>query len=130
MRAVPFVELETKRLILKPLLPEHAPRILKGLKGPKLFRFIPVDPFKTVGAVREHIEEKIRHNSRQSKPNWLNWVIILKPDTCVGPAQITVYYKRRSAFMAYYIFSPWWRRGIAKKACAKIVEHSLKNGIQ
>ena len=56
--------LETERLLLEPLLPEHATLLLEGLADECLYRFIPTDAPETA----EALERRYRKLSSRRPP--------------------------------------------------------------
>jgi RimJ/RimL family protein N-acetyltransferase len=46
--------------------------------------------------------------------------------TYVGTLEATIY-PDRSAYLAYTVFVPFWRRGYAREGCARLLRHLLED---
>jgi [ribosomal protein S5]-alanine N-acetyltransferase len=124
--------LETERLLLEPLMPEHAPLLKKYLADERLYRFIP----QNAPASAEALEARYRKLSSRRSPDgsevWLNFAMRLREEgrllkaTYVGTLEATVF-PDRSAYLAYTVFVPFWRQGYAREGCARILRHLLDN---
>ena len=124
--------LETERLLLEPLMPEHAPLLKKYLADERLYRFIP----QNAPASAEALEARYRKLSSRRSPDgsqvWLNFAMRLREvgtlpkAPYVGMLEATVF-PNRSAYIAYTVFVPFWRQGYAREGCARMLRHLLED---
>jgi ribosomal-protein-alanine N-acetyltransferase len=129
--------LETERLLLEPLLPEHATLLFEGLADERLYRFIPSDPPESLEALETRYRKLSSRRSPDGSEVWLNFAMRLREGTTpedgavpratyVGTLEATVF-PNRSAYLAYTVFVPFWRQGYAKEGCARMLSHLLED---
>jgi len=129
--------LETERLFLEPLLPEHATLLLEGLADERLYRFIPTDAPESAEALETRYRKLSSRRSPDSSEVWLNFAMRLREGTTpedgavpratyVGTLEATVF-PDRSAYIAYTVFVPFWRHGYAKEGCARMLGHLVED---
>jgi [ribosomal protein S5]-alanine N-acetyltransferase len=114
--------LHTPRLQLEPQRPEHADALFAPLGDARLYAHIPQDPPPSLDALRERLLLLSTRRSPQGDELWLNWVVRDARDgTLLGRVQATV---RADApcYVAYEVFPEHWRRGIAREACARMIQ--------
>jgi [ribosomal protein S5]-alanine N-acetyltransferase len=120
--------LETERLLLEPLLPEHATLLFEGLADERLYRFIPSNPPESVEALETRYRKLSSRRSPGGSEIWLNFAMRLREQgarpkaTYVGTLEATVF-PDRSAYVAYTVFFPFWRRGYAREGCVRMLTH-------
>jgi len=120
---LPNPELRTDRLVLEPLLSEHAERVFGGFEDPRLYGFIPQDPPRAVDDLSARFRRLSLRRSPAGDALWLNWVLRRAAgDDHIGLVEATVR-SDRTADLAYFIFVDFQRRGFAKEACARVIEH-------
>ncbi|GAA3112479.1 MULTISPECIES: GNAT family N-acetyltransferase [Nonomuraea] len=107
--------IETSRLTLVPLRPEHASEMAGVLADPALHAF-------TGGAPLNAVELRARYERLAAgPPGWRNWVIRLRAEDClVGYVQATV--EGRTAEVAWVVGTAWQGRGLAREAAVALVE--------
>ncbi|MEU9825361.1 GNAT family N-acetyltransferase [Micromonospora chersina] len=114
--------IRTERLLLLPLLVEHAEEMAAALADPRLHTFIggsPADP----QALRARYERLVA-GSPDPAVAWCNWVIQLADEEClVGTVQATVSgpADERLAEIAWVVGTPWQGRGIATEATRALI---------
>ena len=124
--------LETGRLVLEPLLPEHAPLLFEGLADERLHRFIPTDAPASVEALERRYRKLSSRRSPDGSEVWLNYAMRLREEgtlpnaSYVGMLEATVF-PNRSAYIAYTVFVPFWRQGYAREGCARMLRHLLED---
>jgi [ribosomal protein S5]-alanine N-acetyltransferase len=124
--------LETERLLLEPLMPGHAPLLVKDLADERLYRFIPTDAPESAEALETRYRKLSSRRSPDGSEVWLNFAMRLREEgrllkaTYVGTLEATVF-PDRSAYLAYTVFVPFWRQGYAREGCARILRHLLDN---
>jgi RimJ/RimL family protein N-acetyltransferase len=110
--------LESERLVLEPLCPEHAEELAPVLDDVSLHRFIGGEPVG-VAELRALFERQVRGRSPDGRKRWLNWTVRERP-ACrpVGTMQATVMRSEPSvvAELAWVIGSSHQRQGFAKEA--------------
>ena len=123
--------LETERLLLEPLMPEHAPLLVKHLADECLYRFIPTDVPESAETLQTRYLKLSSRRSPDGSEVWLNYAIRLREEgtlpkaSYVGMLEATVF-TDRSAYIAYTVFVPFWRQGYAREGCAHMLRHLLE----
>ena len=124
--------LETERLFLEPLLPEHATLLLENLADERLYRFIPTDAPESAEALETRYRKLSSRRSPDGSEVWLNFAMRLREEgtlpkaSYVGMLEATVF-PNRSAYIAYTVFVPFWRQGYAREGCARMLRHLLED---
>ncbi|HEX5565494.1 MAG TPA: GNAT family N-acetyltransferase [Streptomyces sp.] len=122
MRTVASETIHTDRLVLLPLVAEHAEEMAAVLSDPELHAFIGGAP-ATAQALRARYE-RMAAGSPDPGVSWCNWVIRLRDEGCLtGTVQATVTADGRGgvAEVAWMVGTPWQRRGIATEAVRALV---------
>jgi [ribosomal protein S5]-alanine N-acetyltransferase len=119
--------LATDRLMLEPLLPEHAALLFEGLADERLYRFIPQNAPESV----ETLEARYRRLSSRRSPDgsqvWLTFAMRLRERAIyLGTLEVTVF-PDRSAYLAYTVFVPFWRQGYAREGSARMLRHLVED---
>ena len=123
----PEARLETARLFLEPILAAHALRLNEQLQEERLYRFIPQDPPASPQALEDRYGFLSARRSPDGREAWLNWAVREKRSgDYVGTLEATVE-EDPVAFVAYMVFVPYQRRGIAAEACGRLVEHLFED---
>jgi [ribosomal protein S5]-alanine N-acetyltransferase len=124
--------LETQRLLLEPLMSEHAPLLVKDLADERLYRFIPTDAPESAEALETRYRKLSSRRSPDGSEVWLNYAMRLREEgtlpnaSYVGMLEATVF-PNRSAYIAYTVFVPFWRQGYAREGCARMLRHLLED---
>lgn len=124
--------LETGRLVLEPLLPEHAPLLFEGLADERLHRFIPTDAPESAEALETRYRKLSSRRSPDDAEVWLNFAMRLREEgtlpkaSYVGMLEATVF-PNRSAYIAYTVFVPFWRQGYAREGCVRMLRHLFED---
>jgi RimJ/RimL family protein N-acetyltransferase len=122
MNTINAKAIHTDRLVLLPLLVEHAEEMAAALSDPDLHTFIggtPTDP----QALRARYERLIA-GSPDPAVSWCNWVIRLRDQACLtGTVQATIasHGTERVAEIAWVVGTPWQGRGIATEATRGLI---------
>ncbi len=120
--------LETGRLLIEPIQPWHAHLLYENLTDERLYQFIPIDPPDSVDALETRYRKLSSRRSPDGSEVWLNFAMRLRQDGArknagyVGTLEATVY-QNRSAYLAYTVFVPLWRRGYAREGCGRLLRH-------
>ncbi len=113
--------LETDRLTLEPLLPDHASILLADLQDHRLYQYIPQDPPKNLQVLSDRFKTLRKRFSPKGDQVWLNWAVRLKANAqYVGLLQATVN-QDHSSSIAYFIFSAWQQRGYCKESLRHVI---------
>jgi RimJ/RimL family protein N-acetyltransferase len=119
----PETRLETPRLLLEPILPVHARVLYERLQDERLYRFIPQDPPDTLEVLEDRYQFLSGRRSPDGREAWLNWAVREQGSgEYAGTLEATVY-GEGTAIIAYMVFVPYQRRGIAAEACGRLLEH-------
>lgn len=122
MNAIQTKLIRTDRLVLLPLLGEHAEEMASALSDPGLHTFIGGAP-AAPHALRSHYERLVAGSS-DPDVSWCNWVIQLRDEACLtGTVQATIspYNSEHIAEIAWVVGTPWQRRGIATEAVGGLI---------
>lgn len=114
--------LRTERLVLEPLQATDAAPMFEGFADPALYTWLDVTPPRNA----DDLGERFARIAKPYAPTgdlWLNWPIRLDVDgSYVGLIEATMR-QDRVAFLAYFVFVRFARRGFGKEACAAVIEH-------
>jgi RimJ/RimL family protein N-acetyltransferase len=123
----PEARLETPRLFLEPILPAHAPVLHERLQEERLYRFIPQDPPDSLEALTDRYAFLAARRSPDGREAWLNWAVRERASgDYAGTLEATVFGDGR-AIIAYMVFVPFQRRGIAAEACERLLAHLFED---
>ena len=124
--------LESQRLVLEPLRPEHAEELAPVLDDVSLHRFIGGGP-AGVEELRARFERQARGWSADGRDRWLGWVVRERRGRRgVGTVQATVTSSESGvvAELAWVIGSLHQRQGFAKEAVGVTAEWLRSRGVQ
>jgi [ribosomal protein S5]-alanine N-acetyltransferase len=123
----PEARLETPRLLLEPILLAHAPVLYERMQEERLYQFIPQDPPDTPRALEDRYDFLSARRSPDGREAWLNWAVRERDSgEYAGTLEATVY-DNKTAIIAYIVFLPYQRRGIAAEACGRLLEHLFED---
>lgn len=115
--------LSTARLTLEPIVATHAPRLFPSLSDERLYTYLPEDPPTSVAALTERYGRWSGRRSPDGREVWLNWALRLRTKAeYVGVVQATAR-ADGSALLAYVLFTAFQRKGYAREACSRVLEH-------
>jgi RimJ/RimL family protein N-acetyltransferase len=123
--------LESERLVLEPLRPEHADELAPVLDDTSLHQFIGGRP-DTVEGLRARFARQARGSSPDRRERWLNWVVRERATgQAVGTMQATVRSSegRDVADVAWVVGVAHQRQGIAKEAAGLVVSWLRGRGV-
>jgi len=113
--------IETARLVLEPLAADHAPSMFCGMSDPLLFRWVDDAPPPTTAALTLRYA-RITAPDAGAPDRWLNWVMRLRDGSdYAGLVEVTLR-PDGVANLAYFTFARFMRRGLAREACAAVLE--------
>lgn len=122
--------LESERLVLEPMLPEHAARTFALLQDERLYAFIPFEPPTDLRALEERYRKLAARRSADGTEEWFNWFAREKPSgEYVAMIQVTIR-PDSSAYLAYMTFVAQWRRGYAYEACQAVMRFLIGRGVE
>lgn len=112
----------TERLLLEPLEARHAEKMYEGFADPALYTWLNVTPPHDV----DDLQTRFARIAKPYAPNgelWLNWPVrTTAGDRHVGLVEATMR-PDRVVYLAYFVFTPYVRRGYAREACQTVIEH-------
>jgi len=115
-------QLQTERLVLEPLVPEHAARTFDLWQDDRLYELIPIEPPADVRSLEERYRMLAARRSPDGAEEWLNWMARTKSGGAyVGLIQATVR-ADSSGYLAYFTFARHWRLGFAFEACRAVID--------
>lgn len=119
----PEEPLETRRLLLEPLLASHAARLYEHLLDGRLYTFIPQDPPASLEILEERYRKLSTRRSPDGREAWLNWAMRVRDgDGYAGLLEASVE-GDRTAYIAYTAFVSYQRQGFATEACERLLRH-------
>src|SRR5688500_10609795 len=119
----PEPALESDRLLLEPLVADHAGVLFAPLRDEALYAFISEDPPTSADALAERYRRWSPRQSPDGEKAWLNWAMRRRADgEYVGTIQATVQ-QDGVAFIAYMVFAQFQRRGYATEACQALIAY-------
>ena len=119
----PETPLETQRLLLEPLRPDHASVIYEHLQDERLYQFIPQDPPASLRALEDRYRFLSARRSPDGREAWLNWAVLVRGSgDFAGTIEATLH-ENLEATIAYTVFVSYQRRGFAAEACERLLEH-------
>lgn len=121
----------SERLVLEPLVRGHASRVFAPLSDARLYTFMPKDPPVDLASLTERFARLEARQSPDGTQAWLNWVARLsEPDVrgapYVGLFEATV--EGDVAHVAYFVFSAFQRRGIAREGLEAVMSALERTG--
>jgi RimJ/RimL family protein N-acetyltransferase len=122
--------LESERLALEPLLPEHAARTFALWQDERLYTFIPFEPPTDLVALEARYRTLAGRRSPEGAEEWLNWFAREKSNgDYVALIQVTIR-PDSSAYLAYITFAAQWRRGYGCEACQAVIRWLIGRGVE
>jgi len=113
------LSLETKRLLLEPVLPSHAEEMSALLSSQELYKFVPQGP-PNVEKLRQTYQIWSRRISPEEDELWLNWVARWNgTKRLIGHFQVG-YKGPEEVSIAYTVGIEYQRKGFAKEALQAI----------
>jgi [ribosomal protein S5]-alanine N-acetyltransferase len=112
--------IELPSLRLEPLLAAHADEMFRPMSAAAIYDYMPGQPPTSAKALRERYVQLEKGCSADGSERWLNWVVRLNSQDCVGFVQTTIY-PQLSADFAFAFAPAYWGRGIAFEACRAVL---------
>jgi RimJ/RimL family protein N-acetyltransferase len=113
--------LRTERLRLEPLRADDAPAMFAGMADAALFAYIDAEPPSTVAALALRYA-RITAPGAGAPDRWLNWTMRLRATgEPAGLVEVTLG-RDGIATIAYFTFARHMRQGLAREACAAVVD--------
>ena len=129
--AVLLRPLETERLRLEPIRPDHADAMFEGLHDPSLYAYQTDEPPASRRELRERYARLARGLSPAGDQHWLNWIIVPRDaGSAAGYVQATVEDDLTSATIGYLVLPAYQRRKYGGEAVAAMVRHLTASGIR
>lgn len=122
MSVIDAETIATPRLVLLPLLVEHAHEMVGVLSDPRLYTFTGGSPPTPV--VLRARYERLARGSPDPAVTWCNWVIKLSDaGRLAGTVQATIstHAEGLMAEIAWVVGTPWQGRGIATEAAKALI---------
>lgn len=120
-------QLETDRLVLEPIAPQHAAVLFPLVSDIRLFTYVDQEPPESARALEMRYRGWATGVSPDGSERWLNWVGRLRgTGEYVGWFQATVR-ADRTAEIAYVTFVDRQRAGYAKEATAAVIAHLARS---
>jgi ribosomal-protein-alanine N-acetyltransferase len=117
-----MTSLQTDRLSLEPLVPEHAEKLFALLSDARLYEYLDAAPPESVSVLEQRYRRWSAGRSPDGSEVWLNWAARLRgTDDYVGWFQATI--GADDAQIAYLVFVPFQRQGYALEASDAVVRH-------
>jgi RimJ/RimL family protein N-acetyltransferase len=125
-----FAPLETQRLRLEPIRPDHADAMYEGLLDASLYAFQTDEPPRNRASLRERYARLAAGHSDDELAHWLNWILVRRDGgAAAGYVQATVWKNRSSAEIGYLVLPAQQRRRFAGEAVSAMVRHLFAAGV-
>lgn len=112
-----------QQLLLQPIEPSHAPLLFSALQAPELYQFIPHNPPTSLAVLVDRYTRWAKRQSADGSEIWLNYAIYhTSRSIYVGTLQATLY-ESGTTYIAYEVFPPYWRQGLARVTCTAMIDH-------
>ncbi|MFT5742680.1 MAG: ribosomal-protein-alanine N-acetyltransferase [Paracoccaceae bacterium] len=111
--------IQTARLMLMPLTPDHATALFADLSDPALYTFQPDKPCPNIAALRARFTRICNGPQDGSPERWLNWTAFAG-ETPIGTIQMTAM-DHTPSLLAYMILTPHQNQGYATESCRAII---------
>ena len=119
--------MKTPRLMIEPLLAAHALRLYERLQDERLYEYIPQDPPASPQALEDRYLGLSSRRSPDGREAWLNWAMRgRRSGDYAGVLEATVH-ENLTATIAYMVFAPYQRRGLAAEACRRLLAHLFED---
>jgi len=116
--------LQTGRLTLEPLGPEHAIKLFHPLSDARLYEFLDDDPPANCAVLEARYRRWSAGRSPDGGEEWLNWAARSRETgEYIGWFQATI--GASDAQIAYLVFVPHQRKGYALEASREIIRHLI-----
>lgn len=113
--------IKTINFLLEPITAEHAKLLYASLQDSASYTYIPFDPPQSIEALAKRYRRWSARQSDDGKEIWLNYAIYWpKEKEYVGTLQSTLE-KEGETYIAYEVFPPYWRRGIARETVSALI---------
>ena len=120
-------QLETERLVLEPVGPQHARTLFPLVSDVRLFTYVDQDPPTSASELELRYRVWSRGSSPDGTERWLNWAARVRgTEEYVGWFQATVR-ADRTAEIAYVTFVEHQRRGYAREGAAAVIAHLVRS---
>ena len=119
--------MKSPRLVMEPLLPAHAASLYDLLRDKRLYEFIPKNPPASPQALEARYLALSSRRSPDGREAWLNWALrASRSGDYVGVLEATVH-ENLTAEIAYMVFAPFQRQGLAAEACSRLLAHLFED---
>lgn len=120
--------LETPRLLLEPINAWHGEPMFAGLKDPQLYIYTSDEPPLAVSNLSRRYERLETRRSPARDELWLNWAVLDRAKGYAGHMRATVK-PDSTSLVAWRVFTPFQRGGIAREAAAAMLDHLAVIGV-
>ena len=121
-------QLETERLILRPLKPTDAKNIFEYAKNPSVSLFTLWEPHKDVSDSLKFITEYAQPLYKEQVPEPFGLILKSNPQKVIGTVGcFWVSKPSQTMELAYAIAEPFWGRGLVAEATDAILDYCFKN---
>lgn len=121
-----FPDIESKRLIIDFLKPDHAHSLFEPFSDHGLYNYISWEVPDSVEKLREKFERICTGHSPDKTQIWLNWVAYTKVNgDYSGFYEATIV--GAEAMLAYYTFKPHQKKGLAKEGISAVMQYLIQN---
>ena len=116
--------MQTARLTIEDLRPEHAPLVFEDLLDERIYTFMLQTPPASVEALEARCRRLVAGLPPERAEVWLNWVLFKTDDrTPIGWIQASVYPDDRRSEVAWIVFPHAWRQGYATEGVRWMLAH-------
>lgn len=122
--------LQTRRLLLEPLVAAHADVLFGLLTDPRIYAWISPKPPADCETLRKVWHRNETRLSPDGSEAWLNWVVRRASDGAyVGRLDASVSSENTATSFGYMFFPEYWGQGYATECSQRMVEHFAHHGV-
>lgn len=122
--------LKTKRLILEPVVAEHAALLFDLMQDKAIYHWISATPPKSVEQLRQSWLKQELRLAPDCDEAWLNWAVRRSSDgVYVGKLDAEVNSANVATNIGYLFFPEHWGQGYASESVLAVSDHLIQCGV-
>lgn len=123
-------QITTSRLVLEPVMAEHAVIFFEKMSDPQIYEWISAKPPPSLEALQTSWKKRESRLSPDQTSAWLNWAIKRTEDGAyVGRLDADINLENVATNIGFVFFPNSWGNGFATESLQAVCKHLEKNGI-